>query len=321
MKIQKPLEFLGESSSRLPVTLLYGNNLSLQQFYLDCLRASFPELAYTTIESIKQLGIVTAPSLFDEEGSGKFIYLAGAGERDLAVFQSLVETPPHLLVVASSLPSKSKLVSYFLAHKKHAAFPCYDLRPQDLKEFISQTALKRGMTLAPETLLFLAETFVAHPNLLLSELDKLFLYQASQETPLNLKTAQSLINFNNQLNLGSLIQALLLKDPSLLLRALSFPLIEDEFMLIIRSLIKNYCQLFEVLTHLQQKISFTAALQQVSTPVFFQLKPVFEQAAERWSLEQCAGALERLLLLENAYKNQEVSWATVQARLLAIAER
>jgi DNA polymerase III delta subunit len=323
MKIQKPLDFVTRSTSRLPIVLLYGNDPTLQQFYLNCLRSSFAQLTYTIIDSSKQLAGVIAPSLFDGENSGKLIYLVNAGERDLAMLQTFAENAErsHLLVIASALPTKSKLVSYFLTHKSHAAVPCYDLKSHELKSFIAQIASKREISLTPDVLLFLAEAFATHPHVLFTELDKLFLYQADQKELLSLKTAQSLVCFNNPLKLDALSQGMLLGNMSLLLSSLSTSLIEDEFILIIRSLIKNYCQLFEILTHMQQSIPYAEALERLSTPVFFQMKPLLAQAAERWSLAQCATALERLLLLEKAYKNQEVQWPSVQAELLAIANK
>jgi DNA polymerase III delta subunit len=323
MKILKPLEFVSRLPRRLPVVFLYGNNLALQRFYLNCLRSSLQALTYTTIDSAKQLAIVAAPSLFEEENSGKLIFLASAGERDLAPLQSFIEkvSDAHVLVVASSLPIKSKLVSYFLTHKSHAALPCYDLKTQELKGFIAQAGAKGKMALTPEALLFLAESFLSCPDLLLSELEKLSLYQSSQGEPLSLKAAQALVSCHNQLNLDSLIQALMLGNVSLLLRSFSPAFIEDEFILIIRSLIRNYCQLFELLTHVQQNVPFVEALERLSVPVFFQLKPLFAQLVERCSLALCAQVLERLLLLEKAYKNQEVNWPEVQANLVAVAQK
>jgi DNA polymerase III delta subunit len=322
MKIQKPLDFVSRPTKQLPVVFLYGNNPTLQQFYLNCLRTSYANLTYTAIDSAKQLAGVAAPSLFDGEGNGKLIFVVNAGERDLAALQAFAESADrsHLLVITSALPTKSKLVSYFVAHKSHAALPCYDLKPYELKSFITQIATKRGMTLAPDVLVFLSEAFATHPHVLFSELDKLFLYQAEQTEPLSLKIAQSLISFNNPLSLDHLSQGMFLGNAPLLMSSLSSSLIEDEFILIIRSLIKNYCQLFEILTHMQQRVPFAEALDKISTTVFFQMKPLFAQATERWSLAQCAAALERLLLLEKAYKNQEVQWPSVQAELLAIAK-
>lgn len=320
MRIQRPLEFACNPPNHLRAALLYGNNRSLQQFYLSCLKAALPSTSCVTIDTAKQLPTVATPSLFAEENNQQLVFLSTAGERDLSTIQSFIADPSHhhLLIIASSLLTKSKLVSAFLEHKSHVAIACYDLKPQELKTYIQLSARKRNLQLTPDALTFLAETFVPFPELLLSELEKLTLYQLQEPKPLDIETVKSMTGLNSQLDLDSLIQAILLGDSGRLITSLSAHLIEEEFILIVRALIRNCTQLFELLAHIRKGLPFAKAVESLSAPIFFQLKPTFAQAAERWSLEQCAFCLEQLLLLEKAYKNQELNWTDVQAYLLKI---
>jgi len=323
MKILRPLEFALKPPAHLRAVLLYGNNPSLQRFYLSCLKTATRSTRLAHLDSSKHLPAIAAPSLFSLQDDRQMVFLATAGERDLPAILSFLEksSDSYVLIIASTLATKSKIVSHFLDHKSYVALPCYDLRAQDLKTYIQLSAQAKGITLTSEALLFLAETFIPFPELLHSELDKLALYQLSKATPLDLETVKAMTGLNSPLNLELLIQALLLGDRLLLLQSLSSFLIEEEFILIVRTLIRNFCQLFEILAHMRMGTPFSMAITRLSTPVFFQLKPIFAQAGECWSLEQCSQCLEQLLTLEKSYKNQELTWPMVQAKLLTIAHQ
>jgi DNA polymerase III delta subunit len=322
MRLSKPLEFCNNPPPPLRALLLYGQNESLKNFYLSCLKKAL-SVELQVIDSAKHLPTVSTPSLFSKADDRQLIYISTANDRDLPILTSFMEdhTRTHLLVIATSLPTKSKLVTTFLEHKTIPAIACYDLKPSDLKDFMTQLLQKQGIQLTPEALLFLTETFCSSPELLWSEFEKLSLYQGGHLPLLDLAIVKSIVEFNHSLDLEALTQSLFLSDIPLLLSSLTPFLIEEEGILIIRTLIKRYSQLFELLALCHQGMSPSKALEQLSTPVFFQLKPIFLKAVDRWSLALCAQALECLFLLEKRYKSQEYGWTEIQAGFLFMAQR
>jgi DNA polymerase-3 subunit delta len=300
--------------------LLYGNDPMVMQFNLDLMRGLLKAQGYklNTVERVGDLSLGKEPDLFglptDKEVS-ICLKVTGTDFKELEA-QIAGLTSDHILIcLAPGINTKTKLVQYFQTGKDVIALACYDLAPAVLKQVIEAELSKRTLQLPPAQVELLVETYRGAPVSLVTDMDKiaLYLFDRPDLTDQELKL---LINGALQLGLDELIKSYLLRDRQSFLKAADITLLQEEPYLILRSLIRQLMQFCEYLAQLQITAHAAQAFAALSAPLFFTMRPIFEQAGPKWCLREAAQALTALRETELDYKKGNLSPAQFQRALL-----
>ena len=321
MKIQTILPLLKNNLLHShKAVLLYGNDPMVMQFNLDLIRGLLKNQGYKfkTVERASDLSLGKEPELFalptDKEAS-ICLKITGNDFKELEAKIAGLKGDHILICLAPGINIKTKLVQYFQGDKDVIALACYDLAPVVMKQVIEAELHKRNVKLPPAQVELLVETYRGSPVSLVSDMDKIALYLLDRPG-LTDQELTLLINGALQLGLDDLIKSYLQRDQQSFLKAADITLLQEEPYLILRSLIRQLMQFCEYLAQLQMTSNRAQALAALSSPVFFTMRPIFEQAGPKWQLQEAALALAALRETELYYKKGDLSPAQFQRALM-----
>lgn len=299
--------------------LLYGNNEGALQFHLDLITQRFKQegAVIETVSTLDDVNIANEPGLFDVPNQKTITICRKVTGRDFPLLEKTLKAlddSQKLILVGPSLGSKIKMVTFFQTAKTVGAVPSYDVSLPLLKDVILSTLKQRDLTLPPEHIEILLETYSGSPLSLMTDMEKLDLYLKTNGTiaPRDLK---QLMNGSAKLDVDQLIEGFVERNKEKVLRHGDISLLEEEPYLILRSLIRQMVTFCEFMSHRQFASSFAQAVAAMKTPLFFSTKPLFQRSERLWNLKLAAHGLRHLLRLEKRFKNGELSMLQFQSEL------
>lgn len=315
MRLFKPLKEFKTKGPCPGVLVLYGSNESVKSFYekvFMAFQSRWGSYDVVPIERVEQIQAPVQDSFFQDQATKQqqIYVLEKAGDRDLKAHLPLwptLKAQGSLLIVKTSLATKSKLALAAFESPHVWAVGCYELTPQDLRVFIQDLCADQGVLLEPTALNFLAETYGIAPLRLFADLKKLALLQEGRSEPLSLAEVQDLCIAGVDTSVDDICTYFLKRQPQELAAFMVKNYLSDEFLKIHRVVLQMVLRFLEFVQGIQhQGLSPEKAFQSLSTPVFFQQKALFEQCQALWTLPQLVQVLQQLLYLEKAFKNNEL---------------
>jgi DNA polymerase III delta subunit len=212
---------------------------------------------------------------------------------------------PFLLLYGASLRSTSKLVLAFQKQRDLIATPCYSLTPEQ------HATLLRG-ALQAEPILSIPKDWVSVLARALSLsafrdfVTKLVL--AYGDGPVQPTCPEDcLIFMQTETDFGEFAFILSEKNPEKLTHLLGSASFDfSEVLLRIRQSVYHFLALLQVRGLLQQGESLEKAMGQVSPPVFFKHRPLFQEHLKKWSISQLYEALALLAESELSLKKTNI---------------
>jgi len=301
--------------------LLYGNNESLLQFYLDVFVRQLKDetVKVEIVEGITGVKLGEEPSLFAEDTQKKIIVCRQITGKDFDLLQQKIaesDADHRFIFVGSTLNTKSKLVKFFQTQKDVGSLPCYDIDVSFLRDTLLEECKAREVSLSSDQINFLVETYRQSPVSLLKDFEKIQLY-LSGASSISDDQLKLLVNGSLALSVDKIIEMFLLRNKEQLLKFTDLTLLEEEPYMIMRSLIRHLITFCEFLTHSAFSSSSQQAFGAMKSFVFYNTKSTFERALTLWTLKEAAMALKHLLSVEKKFKNNELSLPQFQAALCA----
>ncbi len=303
--------------------LFYGNDESALQFHLDLTIEALKKSGYKIINAPSLLDIDTGsePGLFDVSGEKKITLCRGITGRDFERIKealSIVDDSPdnrHFLIfVAGNLGSKIKLVTHFQNQPTLGSVPSYDLSIGLLRQVVNHNLKKRSLSLSPEHIDILVETYAGSPISLLTDMDKLDLY-LSTESDISLENLKNLVNGSLKLNIDLLISGFLERNKEKILENADTSLLEAEPYLILRSLSRQLMTFCDFMANRKYTGSAALAMAAMKKPVFFTTKNLFQKVEKIWTEKLAAHALRHVMLIEKRFKAGDLSLSQFQEEL------
>jgi DNA polymerase III delta subunit len=298
-------------NSRFPAILLYGSSPEVIFFrenqIVTAYKNVFPAV-FVQDSGEKDLSSAlnsSSPGLFDRE-TPLHIYKINECKDSIApqLADLTASLPENVLLVfkCASLKSKPKLKSFFEKHPLCPLVPCYSVERQELHFILTQTLKQRGFTYDTAAFDKLVQVFEVYPERLQFDLEKLFLW-LHPLTHISLEALDSLFDGVFKSSLDALCLSMTQQDAAGLV-PLYHALIKEgvELIYLQRTLLKHFLTLFQVVSLLNEKISFSEIRQQVMIPLYLQKAPLLTLLKE-WSLPVLKKALLLLAALEKKLKS------------------
>jgi DNA polymerase-3 subunit delta len=268
------------------------------------------------------LAAVSAISMF---GGRVVVRVDGVDDRSapalVPVLQGAVGNP--LILVGSRLKAGGALLSLLARDRSALVVEVKSLGPGQVLDTVREMAEALGMRCDRQTAQLLVDATGGERSLLRSELEKLALYLDA--APERLRTLESeavqAVAAGTEFfdHAGLATAAVAGRAAEVVTRLSQLP--TGEGVVILRFLAGRLATLAEIRTRIDAGAAASAALDAQRPPVFFKDKPVYLQAAQRWSTRGLAAALRAVLSAEMALKARGgLSDLEAQALVLRVAK-
>lgn len=310
MRLQSILPLIKNDFTHKAI-LFYGSDPQILQFNFDLLHRFLKkqEFIIRTAEKPTEMTFSREPGLFDVPSNKEALICSKVTGSDFKEVESQITRLGKnqvMICLAVGINTKTKLVQYFQDNKNVAAVACYDLSASVIKHVILEELNKLAINLRVEQLNFMVETYQSSPISMMTDLEKISLYLEGK-TSINDQDLKILINGSLQLSLDDIIKYYLLRDKKNLLQVANITILQEEAYLILRALTKQFMLFCEFLSTLKVSPNPVQAMNALSMPVFFSMRPVFTQAASHWTIKEAAQSLASLRRIELSYKNNAFS--------------
>jgi len=221
-----------------------------------------------------------------------------------AVKEALAGPGEALLVLeAGELPARAKLRTLLEPHAEAAVVACYRERGAELAGSIARMLQEQGVAAEPSALEWLASRLGEDRMLLRREVEKLALY-AGAGGRLSEEDVIACAGDGSALDLDEALVAATAGDVSTADRALDAAFAEGASpIMVLRAALRHVQRLHLAALGMAAGQSASGALEVLRPPVFFRLKPGFEQALRLWNPELLAAAGTALLEAEKQGKS------------------
>jgi DNA polymerase III delta subunit len=175
------------------------------------------------------------------------------------------------------------------------AIACYPDNSTDLKSNISLYLRKKGKQIEPKALEYLCENLNSDRQFLYSELEKLCIYSNDQST-ISLDVALELVLPSRNISIDKLCIAFARQDASQYFAELDNLFVKDTAeMLVLRSLIRYYTNIFEVKQSIANGFNLDEAVQFLVPPIFFMYVEQFKSLVNLTSKQTALHVLNKLV--------------------------
>lgn len=293
--------------------LLYGNAPEAQDFLCQWVRLQRPEARLDRVSTTAEVSVASTPSLFEEIASPRrLIMVESVLERDAKAVQALLESLDRDTVVVgcSTFTKKSKLMAALQGNDRAIVVPVYALKPTESRGFVQALLAQKGVTLPGEEVMQIAALYAHRPSLLFQEIEKIALLLADDSNP-----SQTLAPYLSQAPQTSFDQSLfsfLKRDAGDFFYRLQRVDLQEEGMILWRSLLKMLCQLMDVLGSIQGGVSADQAVKSCVQPVFFMMEAPLRQGASLWTIGEVLHAMQLVQGWEKGFKENTLSLAQMQ---------
>ncbi len=232
-----------------------------------------------------------------------------------AVLEQDVEN--YVIVIGADLPATSGLRKAFEKGKLAVAIPCYREEERDITQFASSFLREGGYQIDGQALQTIRQAFYGNHLLLKSELEKLMLYcgDKKQITAVDIEaSAAGMVELSLQDICTHTASGLLQKAQR-----------EAEQMMqegmpaiaMLRALINYFSKLYEMRAEMADSgKNIGQVIDAQRPPVFFKLKPLYQQHLSKWSLPRLNVALSALHQAEGECKKTGAMNELLLSRIL-----
>jgi DNA polymerase-3 subunit delta len=206
------------------------------------------------------------------------------------------------ILVADELPTNSSLRQFFEKHTNLAAIACYSDLKADLKSIAVEYLKKMGKSIATDALDYVCDNINTDRKFLYSELDKLSIY-ANDKKSISLDDAQKSLITLKSLSTDKMCAYFASKDSNYFYELDNLFDNNTAEMLLIRSLIRYYTNMYIVKLRVSNGINVDEALKLLSPPIFFMQVSQFKVVVEQNTIPEILGTLKQLTLSEALLKS------------------
>lgn len=253
-------------------------------------------------------------------GGRRVIRLRDADDRSAHALKSLLAetdgsaTDNRVLVLAGDLGPRATLRKLFEDAKSGAALACYVEDARQLAGVIGQRLQEAGKQAPRELLGQLGERLAGDRALMNREIDKLLIYMGDDDrlTPEHIAAT---IGDEADLSLDDAVMAAMAGNIPAADRALQRLWSQDQSpVAVLRALQRHLARLRAMAIDVADGQTPAAVVAGIKPPIFFKLKPAYENQLRSWPLASLDQAIERAL-------DTEASCKTTNAPDRALAER
>lgn len=182
------------------------------------------------------------------------------------------------LFISHEANSSSAIKKYFETTKELAAIACYFDNPLSIEKIIQNRCAEENITINSQALTYLKNYLQIDHNFIDNEINKLIFYlKYEDKKEISMDFIEKIISLDKEGSTEKLAFFLAKKDLKNFLKE-SEKLTENQIseMIIIRSLIRYYTNLYIVLLKKIKSCSFDKAIAELSPPLFFKYIPDFK---------------------------------------------
>jgi DNA polymerase-3 subunit delta len=236
-------------------------------------------------------------------GGRRVIRVRPAGEESAAALENLAAAGAGdalIILEAGNLTPRSALRALAEAEACLAALPCYADSTEDLERLVEGAARAEGFVVEEDALAWIIERLGGDRGQSRSEIDKLLLYKASDESKtITLADATAVMGDASAIDIGDVVGATFDGDTATLDRALDRVFAEGgNAVQLVRALQRHADQLHLVAAHAKDGNLEAAMFKARGLPSRGPVRRRFEGHIRRWPLPRLSLALERILQAE-----------------------
>ncbi len=237
-------------------------------------------------------------------GGRRVVRVRPAGEESVAALENLMEASAGdalIVLEGGNLTPRSGLRTLAETEATLAALPCYADSEDDLKRLVVGAARSRGWTVEEDALGWIIERLGGDRGQTRSEIDKLMLYKAGDESnAITLADAAAVLGDTSAMDIDDVVGATFDGDLVTLDRALERVFAEGgNSVQLVRALQRHADQLHLVSGHIAQGANMEAALFKArSLPRGGPVRRRFESHLRSWSESRLGQALSHILKAE-----------------------
>lgn len=235
-------------------------------------------------------------------GGRRAVRLRGAGDSLTSLFEALFGDTTRcdsvIVVEGGSLAARSSLRLLFENTPSAAAVACYLDDESTLSGVIGDSLKRRGLSVAPDALEFLASQLGGDRMITRSELDKLALY-ALDARSITLADAEACVGDSSERGMDDVAAAVAGGDQAELDR--SYTRVRHEGanpIAVLRVVQRHFERLHLVAAKVAAGGNADAAMKALRPPVFYKAETAFRAALRQWPEPRLAQALSLLLKAE-----------------------
>lgn len=268
------------------------------------IKHDFKEVRANPHNIIEQLAEV---SMF---GDRKVVVVTGVPANANKEFVEVVQSskgPNFLIIVAGDLKPQANLRKALEGDAASLAVACYKEDARDLSSFLLETLKAKGVKFEPAVVALLLERLPASKFLIEAEVERIALYLGDEV--LSYETLEEVAADSGEANSDVLFQSIIKGDGERVALLLDRSIKEGvNFMMLLRSLLRNFGKLEEIHALAQEYgIAPAAAVEKISPPIFFKLKPLYLEASQKIKLKSCQRVIKQLCMLELECKTSNLN--------------
>lgn len=303
--------------------LFYGSEGGLKDYFM----AALSRLGILTL--LSEAAFLEAPTrhltpdLFMAGNTQPLICIEDVSDKNSKTYEAILASAPQgkLILYGPSLKTTSKLVQFAVKQPYMQAVGCYPLEPRQMSTLLQKAGQKIHLTFTPEALKALV--FLITPSTLINSLTKLSLYKSGAVDAKNpaIIALDDVVACLGETEDESIEMAYALsgRRPDKAAQLLSKAGEALEPMVLIRQVLRHFMMLLQVRCALDNKVSLSEAISQLSPPLFFKKAPLFQAHVQVWSLTQIYDALSLLEKAEMAVKQSSLTVEAIPYFLSQIA--
>lgn len=238
-------------------------------------------------------------------GGKKLIRILDAGAALPEAIGSVLEQPVenYAIVMGGDLPTSSGLRKAFEKAPLAAAIPCYREEERDISQFTQNYLRERGYQIDGQAMQYIRQAFYGDHLLLKSELEKLMLY-CGEKKQIALEDTEASVAGMVELSL----QDICMHTASGLMQKAqneSEKLIQEgtPAIAMLRAMINYFNKLYDMRAEMQDSgKSVQQVIDSARPPIFFKVKPLYQQHLSRWTSAKISVALASLHQAESECK-------------------
>lgn len=261
-----------------------------------------------SVTKISYSDIKETPHLLYEETQSLSLF----GDKKLL----LIEATPHtitkeVLTILATLPTEIPIIfqagdltksssarRYFEDSTKCAAIACYKPDINRIKQIITTFFQTHNIKGEPDILEVLASMLPANEKIILSELEKLRIYNKGEQL-VTIEDISQVIAQGHEFSLDNLCESMIKNDANYLTRELCrLEIAGENAVFIIRVLINFFIRALKVRLAVDNGKTLEAAITQLRPPAFFKSKSNLLLASKQFSSAMLENFIEKLITLE-----------------------
>jgi DNA polymerase III delta subunit len=289
------------SNGSVKGVMLYGPDRGMVENFIEeiknILAIPLRKVEYASVAASSLGQVLNSLSLFD---SKEIIVIKNLGQSLDKESKQVLEGQIHNfpILVAEELTPASSLRQFFEKQQAFVAIACYPDTSIDLKSNITAYCRKKGKQVEAKALEYLCENLNNDRQFLYSELDKICAY-SNDQSAISFDVVKELVLPSRNISIDKLCIAFARKDAAQYFSELDNLFVNNTAeMLVIRSLIRYYTNIFEVKQSIANGFSLDEAVKFLAPPIFFMYVEQFKSIAGLISKQTAFAALNKLVCAE-----------------------